>query len=104
MRIPPTPSLFGKGDPVSQHDPTGRHSFAKRRVWGIDFELLAPDADDVRRGELGISDSFTTPLAIDGLDPIPVAEADDALARQLAGRAGMYRRSIAVTWIDISCQ
>lgn len=56
------PYVFGKVDPANQHDPTGRHSFVKRRVRGIEFELLAPDAAEVRKGELGLSGSFTNPF------------------------------------------
>jgi RHS repeat-associated protein len=49
------------GDPVNCSDPTGRHSFIKRKVNGLEFELLAPDPDEVRRGELGMSGSFMNP-------------------------------------------
>lgn len=54
--------LFGKGDPVNNSDPTGRHTFVKRKVNGLEFELLAPDLDEVRQGILAMSGSFLNPL------------------------------------------
>lgn len=56
------PYIFGRGDPVNNSDPTGRHTFVKRKVNGLEFELLAPDPDEVRQGILGMSGSFTNPL------------------------------------------
>jgi RHS repeat-associated protein len=56
------PYLFGRGDPVNHSDPTGRHSFVKRNVNGLEFELLAPDPEEVRQGVLGLSGSFVNPL------------------------------------------
>jgi RHS repeat-associated protein len=58
----PNPYVYCAGDPVNCSDPTGRHSFVKRKVNGLEFELLAPDPDEVRRGELGMSGSFTHPF------------------------------------------
>lgn len=54
--------LFCKGDPVNNSDPTGRHTFVKRQVNGLEFELLAPDPAEVRQGILGMSGSFVNPL------------------------------------------
>jgi hypothetical protein len=56
------PYVFGKGDPVNNSDPTGRHTFVTRKVNGLELELLAPDSDEVRQGILGMSGSFTNPL------------------------------------------
>lgn len=56
------PYIYCAGDPVNCSDPTGRHSFVKRQVNGLEFELLAPDPDEVRRGELGMSGSFINPF------------------------------------------
>jgi RHS repeat-associated protein len=56
------PYIYCAGDPVNCSDPTGRHRLIKRNVNGLEFELLAPDPDEVRRGELGISGSFINPL------------------------------------------
>lgn len=56
------PYIFGKADPVNNSDPTGRHTFVKRKVNGLEFELLAPDPDEVRRGILGMSGSFINPI------------------------------------------
>lgn len=56
------PYIFGRGDPVNNSDPTGRHTKVTRRVNGLEFELLAPDPDEVRRGELGMSGSFVNPF------------------------------------------
>jgi RHS repeat-associated protein len=61
-RDSPNLFLFGRGDPVNRADPTGRHTTVKRTVNGVQFELLAPDADEVRRGELGLSGSFINPF------------------------------------------
>jgi hypothetical protein len=56
------PYIFGKGDPVNNYDPTGRHTQVQRRVGGIDFTLQAPTPDELAKGQLGLHGTYVNPI------------------------------------------
>jgi hypothetical protein len=53
---------FAGGDPVNRRDPTGMHAPVTRVVGGIEFSLMAPSAEEVKAGGLGLTGSFKNPM------------------------------------------